>query len=277
MVRRGLIAFAVTSLVAPLVAARVASAGGLALDLTAPRGVGRAGAGVVSDDGAASVVVNPAAMARRDVVRAQAALVVVDDDASYDAPGDGVVATARGPSQLSPALGIEGAVGPIVIGAALVDDARLSRRFAAPSPGQPGDDVEALYPHRYAGLTLAHHRRTLGLGLAWRATDWLAVGASVTVSQVELAESRRVWAGFGGRDRIGDATRDVTVELGGEDGVVPGGAVGVLVAPIDAPIELAASVAWADRARLSGAASAAAATPGQAPTVTAVAPGPRAR
>lgn len=236
-----------------LAAPRVAAAGGTSLDLISPRSVGRAGAAVVSDDSAAAVVLNPAGLARRDGRRAQLALVVVDDAARYDAPGSGPEVDERGPTQVYPVVGGAGRLGPIVVGVALLREASFSRRFAAPPIGLEVDDVERLYPHRHAGLDARHRRTTLGLGAAWRAAEWLAIGASLTASRVELDETRRIWAGFGLRDMpVGNASRDLGIRLDGRDGFVPGFAAGLLIAPIDAPVEIAASVAWSDRARMSG-------------------------
>lgn len=250
----------------------VAHAGGLSLELLSPRGVGRAGASMVSDDGAAAVLLDPAGLARRDAVRGQLGLVVVDDDGRYDAPGAGPVIDERGPSTAFPVVGGQGRIGPVVVGATLIDEASWSRRFAAPEPGLPVDDVERYYPHRYAGLAAAHTRRTLGLGAAWRATEWLAIGGALTLSQVELDETRRVWAGFDGRDEVGGASRDVTVRVAGEDGLVPGGVIGALIAPIDVPIEIGVSAAYSAPADLTGDATVTEANPGEPPEVVAPAP-----
>jgi len=255
-----------------IAAPSLAHGGGLALELLSPRGVGRAGASMVSDDGAAALVQNPAGLARRDAVRGQVGLVIVDDDARYDPPGAGPVIDERGPATVYPVVGGAGRVGPVVVGAALLDEASWSRRFAAPTSGLPAEDVERLYPHRYAGLDLAHRRRTLAFGAAWRATEWLAIGGSLTLSQVELEETRRLWAGFDGRDEVGDAARDITLRVAGEDGVVPGGSIGALVAPIDVPIELGASVAWSAPARLTGDVTATEASASVPPLVAAPAP-----
>jgi hypothetical protein len=248
-------------------AAAPARAGGLALDPISPRGVGRAGASMVSDDGAAAVVVNPAALARRDARRVQLGLLALDDDVRYDAPGPGVIVEDRGGSTAGALAGGAAAVGPVVVGAVVVDAPGLDRRLPAPVAGQPVDVVERLFPHRYAGLEAIAARRTIGAGVAWRATEWLAIGGSATVSRVELAESRRVWAGFGLRDPIGGAARDVTVEVRGVDPLVPGAAIGVLVAPVDVPVELSVAAAWAARAELAGTARARAARPGEPPRV----------
>ncbi len=234
------------ALAALLIAAPgVARGGGLAL-----------GGSVVADDGASAVVVNPAALARRDVTRAQLGLVVRDDHERFDPDGAGPVIEERGPSTIFPVLGVQWAAGSLVVGASLIEDAAWSRRFAAPTPGQPADDVARLYPHRYASLAAAHHRRTIGAGVSWRASEWLAIGASVSLSRVTLDETRRIWAGFDGRTPTevpGSADRDLEVAIAGTDEAVPGGVLGVLIAPIEVPIEVGASLAYADRAGLSGA------------------------
>ena len=123
-----------------------------------------------------------------------------------------------------------GTVGPLVIGAGFAVTETMDRRLPAPGPG---DDpaIAALYPHRYAGTEARWSRRALAVAASWRAADWLAIGASATLAQVDLRETRRLWAGFNGRDRLGDPARDVTVALSGGDGLVPGGAIGALIAP----------------------------------------------
>lgn len=256
-------------LLAILALPRVASGDGVAT----PRSVGRAGAAVVADDGAAAVVINPAALARREATRAQVGIAAVDDDARYQAGAGAPLVEDRGPARIAPAIGGAARLGPVVAAVVLVDAGGADRRFAAPVAGQPAADVEALYPHRYAGLAARHRRVTVGAGVSWRAGESLAIGASITATRVEVAEARRLWAGFAGRDVVGGAARDVDVAVTARDALVPGGAAGVLVAPIDVPIELAASVTWAAPARLDGEVVAAGATPGAAPTVVLGAPG----
>jgi hypothetical protein len=205
-------------------APRGARADGAVLGPVSPRAVGRAGAAVVSDDGAGALVLNPAALARREAARVQLGVVVIDDDAHFDAVGEGPIAIERGPSTVVPVLGGAMRLGPVVVGVALLDDAVLARAFPEPAPGQPVDDVERLFPHRYAGLALSHRRRTVAVGASWRATEWLAIGASLMASRESLSETRRVWAGFTGRDLVASAGRDVTVRVDGTDAFVPGGA-----------------------------------------------------
>jgi len=259
-------ALLISAAVAVAAVPRGARADGAALGLVSPRAVGRAGAAVVSDDGAGAIVLNPAALARREARRAQLGIAVVDDDARYDA-GAGPIAVERGSSTVYPVLGGAAAVGPVVVGLALLDDAVVAREFPQPTPGQPVDDVEQLFPQRYAGLAAAHHRSTAGVGASWRATEWLAIGGALTWSRVSLSETRRLWAGFAGRDLVGGADRDVTLALSGRDDFVPGGVLGVLAAPVDVPIELGGSIGGSDTPRLSGDAAASAGNPGAAPSV----------
>src|SRR5205085_7691403 len=106
------------------------------------------------------------------------------------------------------------------------------------------------------GPRAAERVHKLAAGASWRPNDWLAIGASRRVSRAALDETRRVWAGFAGREPVGDAARDVTIALAGDDAFVPGFAAGALIAPVDAPVELAASVSGAASAHVSGAATA---------------------
>jgi len=230
-------------------AATVASAGPED-DAPSARMVGHAGAGLVSDDGLGALFACPAGLSRREQLRAQLGGVILEDDLRYadlvhPAIGD------RGPSALAPTVIGAGAVGPLVIGAGFAVTETLDRRLPAPGPD---DDpaIAGLYPHRYAGTEARWSRRALALAASWRATDWLAVGASLTLAQVDLRETRRLWVGFDGRDRPGDPARDATVALSGGDGLVPGGALGALIAPASLPLELAVGAAWADDVRIRG-------------------------
>jgi hypothetical protein len=69
-----------------------------------------------------------------------------------------------------------------------------------------------------------------------------------------------VWAGNIAKDAIGDPidpSHDVEVDVDAVDALAPSAVAGVLVAPADTRVELAASVGWASTAHVSGAASAA--------------------
>lgn len=237
-------------------------------DPPSARMLGHAGAALVSDDGLGALFACPAGLGRREQLRAQLGGVVVEDDVAYDDRAHPLVGD-RGPSSFAPSVIGAGTVGPLVIGAGFAVTETMDRRLPAPGPD---DDpaIAALYPHRYAGTEARWSRRALALAASWRAADWLAIGASVTLAQVDLRETRRLWAGFDGRDRKGDPARDVTVAITGGDGLVPGGAVGALIAPASVPLELAVGASWADDVRATGTAT----VTGHGP-FSVVAPAPR--
>src|SRR6185436_15685327 len=56
-----------------------AHADGIAIVGGSPRAIGRAGAATVGDDGGGALLINPAAMARRDTTRGQIGVAVLDD------------------------------------------------------------------------------------------------------------------------------------------------------------------------------------------------------
>ncbi len=255
---------------AALVASRAAVAhAGPEGDPPSARVLGHAGAALVSDDGLGALFACPAGLGRRTHLRAQLAGVIVDEDVRHAAPDHPAVGD-RGPSAFAPTVVGAGTLGPLVIGAGFAVTETMDRRLPAPDPDD-APEIAALYPHRYAGTEARWSRRALAIAASWRATDWLAIGASVTLAQVDLRETRRLWAGFDGRDRLGDPGRDVTVALRGADGLVPGGAVGALIAPASVPLELALGAAWADDVRVSGDAT----VTGHGP-FTVLAPAPRA-
>jgi hypothetical protein len=230
-----------------------ASAGGLDLDLVGARAIGRAGTSTVSGDGASALIAEPAGLARSTGLRVQVGLALHDDDmrfAAADAAQTGSPTILdRSSPELVPSVAVQGAVGPVVLGVAYLELGHLDRLLPAPVPGQP---VGPLFPHRYGGLSLRYRRRAVVAGAAVRAGDWLGLGASIGASDVQLDERRRVWAGFAGRDTIADDRRDLDLDLGGRDRLVPFAAVGALIAPTVVPIELAASLSWSADAELDG-------------------------
>lgn len=246
------------------------AAGGPEGDPPSARGLGHAGAALVSDDGLGALLGCPAGLARRGELRAQLGGAIVEDDVGYT---DGLHPTVgdRGASALSPTVVGVGTLGPLVLGAGFAVTETFDRRLPAPGPDDDAATA-ALYPHRYAGTEVRWSRRTLALAGAWRATDWLAIGAGLTLAQVELREARRLWAGFDGRDPLGEPGRDVAITLSGSDGLVPGGALGAFVAPASVPLELALGAAWSADVHADGDATLATRSP-----VTILAPAPRAR
>lgn len=262
MVRRSFACLAAATLVGTAHA-------GVEVGPLSPRAIGHAGAALVSDDGAAAPYLCPAAIARRDERRAQLAGVLIDDETALTTADRPRVADGGG-AALAPLVGAQGHLGSLVFAASFAVTESLDRRLPVPSAELPAADVVARYPHRYAGLTASWTRRTLAAAVAWRANDWLALGASVTLAQVDVEERRHLWAGFAGRDPLAQPTRDVDVGLAASDGLIPGAALGALIAPLDTPLELAVGVAWSDDVRADGAVTIDART--DAPVVATVAP-----
>jgi hypothetical protein len=237
-----------------IVAPRSAFAGGLDWDVVGARGVGRAGAATVSEDGGAALLINPGGLVRRRAWRAQLGMRVSDRDLTYmadDAP-DSPVIEDRAPPLLARQIAILGPLGPLVIGAAYLELGAMERSLPSPQGSPPIADVVRLFPHRYAGTALRYQRRGVALGASLRAGPWLGVGMSMSFSRVELEEQRHVWAGFTGRDTLGDPERDLALTISGRDDFVPGINLGLLVAPPELPVEMSLSLSFTMDADLRG-------------------------
>lgn len=209
-----------------------------------PRAIGRAGAATVGDDGGGALLVNPAAMARRGDARAQAGVAVVDDALRFRAlRGGAPPEPTQGPPALAPLAAAEAALGDWVIGAGVMTAAVTARALRSPSE-LPPSEVGAGFDARYAGIAGSRRRDTVAIGAARRLGEQVAIGASVTTSRVAIDETRRLWAGFDGRDALGDPAHDVEVALSARDAFVPGAVIGAFAAPEDSPLELGASVGY---------------------------------
>ncbi len=234
-----------------LIQATSASAGGLVNVAGSPRAIGRAGTGTVGDDGGGALLVNPAAMARRDVTRAQLGLGFTDDEIAWLGEDAAPIARNQASSTLAPHVALVTSFGAWIVGAAVMTSAVGTRSLRHPGslpPAQYGDSFD----YRYAGFVGEARRDTATLGVARRIGEEVAIGVSLSATRVAVTETRRIWAGFGGRDLIGDPDHDAELRFEGKDWFVPGATAGILYAPAEEPIELAASVAWTQRAQLEG-------------------------
>jgi hypothetical protein len=234
--------------VALAIAAGPARAGGLVVAGGSPRAIGRAGVGTVGDDGGGALLVNPAAMARRDGVRGQLGLALVDDEIAWE-PQRGPVARNQAPSSVVPLGAAIGSIGGWVIGIAATTAVISERSLRPPGPRKPSD-LGDLFEFRYAGIAGSLRRDAITAGVARRIGESLAVGLSAAGARLAMSETRRMWAGFGGRDPLGAPERDIEIRLSGRDAFVPSLVAGVLIAPEDSPLELAASVGWSQRIRI---------------------------
>lgn len=253
LVRRARILAALAFVAAAWTMPPTARAGGLELDIVGTRSLGRAGAMIVGADGSSALAVNPAGMARRESPRFQLGAAVIDSDIEFGAPVDGspTINNRAGPTTV-PELGAQVALGPLIVGAAYLELGDLARTLPAPAQDQPAADVGRLFPHRYAGLSLRHQKQAVMIGAAVRVTDWLGIGVAGAAGRVDLSEVRHVWAGFDGIDPIGNAERDLRLELSGTDAFVPGYTASALIAPPQIPVELAVSTSLFAAAELEG-------------------------
>ena len=244
--------FARLAIVLVALLARSAAADGLVVVGGSPRAIARAGAGTVGDDGGGALLVNPASLARREGQRVQLGAAIVDDSVLYEASVAGAPhAHDQAGSSLAPLAAVEGSIGDWVLGAGVMTAAVTSRAQRPPSD-LPADQIGPAFAYRYTGIAGTIRRDTVSLGAARRLGESVAIGLSLGASRISMAETRRIWAGFGGRDTIGDPHRDVELGFAAEDGFAPRAVLGVLVAPVDTPIELGASVSWEATADVSG-------------------------
>ena len=242
-----------------------ARADGIAIIGGSPRAIGRAGAATVGDDGGGALLINPAAMARRDTTRGQVGAVVIEDAVHWQSDTAGApLSSGQAGSRIAPLGAAIGSVGRWIIGAGVMTAAVSDRSL--PGPVDLPGDLASAFDYRYAGIAGSYRRDTLALGVARRIGDSLALGISLGASQVSVTEHRRIWAGLGGRETVGDPRHDVDLELAATDHLAASAVAGVLYAPEDSQIELGASIAWARTVQLDGDVAALGASP-MGPTV----------
>ena len=243
-----------TTLLAIMTLATSAWGGGLDSDVIGARAIGRAGASLVSEDGAIALLVNPSGLARRGQLRMQVGTALHDDDGEYRTDRtDSATITDRARPVSAPLIGLQGALGPVVLGAAYVQTGDLAHRLPSPEFNQPGDEITTLFPHRYGGTSMSYQRHSVAIGGALRATNWLGVGAALSASWVGVDERRWIWSGFADRDGApGNPSRDLELNISGDDYFVPGICLGILVAPPMQPMEIAMSIAYGGDANLDG-------------------------
>lgn len=227
-----------------------ARADGLVIGGGSPRSVGRAGVGTASDDGGGALLVNPAAMARRSSTRVQLGVTALEDAIEWREAASAPPARDQAGTTTLPFAAIETGVGEWVLGAAAMTSAASDRAFAGPGRNPPSS-FGAMFDARYAGLAGSIRRDTFTAGVSRRLGEAIAIGASVSVSRVEVGEVRAVWANHV-QAPVGDPDHDVLASLDGVDWFAPGAVAGVLVAPPDTRVELAASVAWTSDVHVAG-------------------------
>ena len=221
--------------------------------------VARAGAVVVGGDDATAIARNPAGLARRSSLRLTLGLsldqrsVTYGSAESFAAPPPNVEDASD--VAIRPWGGAAFGLGDrIVLGAAILAPTTVD--FTDPVPAQAydaaHDDREAALG-RYAGSHLAMSRWAGGVGAAVRLLPWMAVGAGVLAVRTRVEAARTIWAGPSPATRVADLSPDYDVlVLAAADGWSPMASAGVVVAPPDLPLELAASVVWRGATSLRG-------------------------
>lgn len=232
-----------------------ARADGLVIGGGSPRAIGRAGVGTASDDTGGALLVNPAAIARRDTTRVQIGASVIDDAVEWHEATSAPPARDQSGSTTLPFAAIEGGLGSWVLGVGVMTSAASERSFATPGRNPPSTFGQ-MFDDRYAGLAGSIRRDTATAGGARRIGESIAVGAAFAISRVEIGEVRALWANHQ-QSAVGDPNHDVDIAIDAVDWVSPSAVAGVLLAPPDTHVELAASVAWSSDIHVSGDARAA--------------------
>lgn len=208
------------------------------------RNIGRAGASTVSGDSGVALVLNPAGMVRRAQPRVILGLGITESDTAYTSlDATAPVILNRAPPTTLPSLAYHhgSANGRWVLGV-LLRSGSASTSLATPAFGQPAQDVEQLFPHRYGGTRAESTWRQLAVGAATRIGDSWGLGLSAGLRDVEVVEERRMWAGFAGRDRLLGAERDLELSIRARDRVNPSASAGLFFAPLSLPLEFAVSL-----------------------------------
>lgn len=234
-----------------------AHADGIAVVGGSPRAIGRAGAATVGDDGGGALLINPAAMARRDATRIELGATAIEDDIEWQSYGQGAPRSlGRAGSRNAPLGAALGALGNWVIGLGAMTAAVVTR--ALPRPSDADADMEALqhnlnnrYDYRYTGIAGSYRRDTLVLGVARRLGDSLALGVSFGAARVSVTEHRRIFAAPSDVP-VGLPLGDVDLLFSASDELSESVVAGLLYASVDAPIELGASVSWTRDVELTG-------------------------
>ncbi len=217
-----------------------------------PRAIGRAGSATVGDDGGGALLINPAAMARRESKRIQLGLAFVDDSLAWSRAKTVQSSHDQAGSSLAPMAAGIAAFGPYIVGIGAMTSAVVRHAFRDPNDILRPEDVQDSFDFRYHGILGGLRTDTLTVGVARRFGDTVAFGVSLGASRISIQETRRLWAGYEGISKAGDPRRDVQLAFDAHDNFVPSAVAGMLIAPEEGSLELGASISWSGRAETSG-------------------------
>ncbi|MEO7097423.1 MAG: hypothetical protein ABI175_29450, partial [Polyangiales bacterium] len=217
-----------------------------------PRAIGRAGSATVGDDGGGALLVNPAAIARREASRVQLGLAFVDDSLVWSRAKAVQSSHDQAGSSIAPLVAGIVAFGPYVVGVGAMTASVTRHAFRNPNDIPRPEDVQDAFDFRYHGIAGALRTDTVTAGVARRFGDTVAFGVSVGASRISIQETRRLWAGYEGITKAGDPHRDVQLGFDAHDNFVPSAVAGILIAPEQGSLELGASISWSGKAETSG-------------------------
>lgn len=244
-----------------------AHADGIAIVGGSPRAIGRAGAATVGDDGGGALLINPAAIARRDTLRVQLGVSANEDSMQWQRSVEAAPrSTGQAGSRLAPLGAVVAAVGPWSFGIGAMTAAVSARAFAPPD--DVGGPLGSTYDYRYAGIAGSYRRDGLAVAAARRFGDSIALGLSITAARVTMTEQRRLWAGSARRDDPGNPVADVALRVEASAPLTTSVIAGVLYAPGSSQLELGASIGWAPTVALAGTVAAIGAPP-EGPSIAA--------
>lgn len=192
-----------------------------------PAEAGLAGAGVVAVRGADALWINPAGLSSSrwqvitalGVQHAERSVQLTTREVNAQAPPE-----ARDLSgvDLAPAVALSAPLGRSGISLALGYRTGLLTSSTYQTDG---------HPLRYLAnrLALRQHIVSLGAAFRWR---WLALGAALELSHLQLEVTRSLWAGLeADRDQLQDPRQDLTATFDGADGVTVTGLFGLRLRP----------------------------------------------
>lgn len=230
----------------------VVRADGVSIVGGSPRAIGRAGAGTVGDDGGGALLVNPAAIARREATRVQLGVAFIDESLVWSRASTVQSSHDQAGSSAAPLVAGVMALGPFVIGLGVMTSSVTHHAFRDPNDIPRPEDIQDSFDFRYHGIAGGIRTDTLTLGIAHRFGDTVAIGVSAGTSRISIQETRRLWAGYQGISTAGDPRRDIQLAFDARDSFVPSAVAGVLIAPEDGALEIGGSISWAGRAEATG-------------------------
>lgn len=196
-----------------------AEAGGYFFSDSGVIATGRGGAWIAGANHAMAQRYNPAGLIRVKHFEISGGLSGVRQDVTFTRTGtDGSPLEPTNNGGLAypvPELGLAGPLGP-----------RFAWAFGFTSPFAPTNDFPADGSQRYTVIDTSMWKFSVGPSLAWRASDWLTLGATVSADVLRVEQHLKVTT-LG----LDDPSNDVDVQAKVADWFTPGFVFGALIEP----------------------------------------------